>query len=150
MLVHGLGEAGVKDFYPLFPELARKRHVVAFDLPGFGRSGRINTRYAPDRYAAVLFRVIEAYGDGQQVDVLGHSMGGAIAMLHAASYPRQVRRLVVVDAAGILHREAWFGHAAAPGDRSDRAAPPAAGRRRRTGRPARSSTPPASSTRPPI
>jgi pimeloyl-ACP methyl ester carboxylesterase len=109
VLVHGLGDAGVKDFYALFPELARKRHVVAFDLPGFGRSGRINTRYAPERYAAVLFRVIESYGDGQQVDVLGHSMGGAIAMLHAASYPGQVRRLVVVDSAGILHREAWFG-----------------------------------------
>jgi pimeloyl-ACP methyl ester carboxylesterase len=109
VLVHGLGEAGVKDFYPLFAELARKRRVVAFDLPGFGRSTRDNARYAPDRYAAVLFRVIEAYGDGK-VDVLGHSMGGAISVLHAATYPGQVRRLVVVDAAGILHREAWFGH----------------------------------------
>jgi dienelactone hydrolase len=57
----------------------------------------------------VVFSVIDAYGGGGPVDVLGHSMGGAIALLHAASYPQQVRRLVLVDAAGILHREAWFG-----------------------------------------
>jgi pimeloyl-ACP methyl ester carboxylesterase len=109
VLVHGLGDMGVKDFYPLLTELSRKRRVVAFDLPGFGRSTRNNAHYAPDGYAGVVFRVIEAYGGGGPVDVLGHSMGGAIALLHAASYPQQVRRLVLVDAAGILHREAWFG-----------------------------------------
>jgi hypothetical protein len=37
-------------------------------------------------------------------------MGGAITLFHAAAYPEQVRRLIVVDAAGILHRDAWFGH----------------------------------------
>jgi hypothetical protein len=37
-------------------------------------------------------------------------MGGAITLFHAARYPQQVRRLVVIDAAGILHRDAWFGH----------------------------------------
>src|SRR4029077_5054072 len=68
-----------------------------------------NVKYAPDRYAAVLARVIAAYGPGP-VDVVGHSMGGAIALYHAAVFPQQVRRLVVVDAAGILHRDAWFAH----------------------------------------
>src|SRR4029077_14145343 len=68
-----------------------------------------NVKYAPDRYAAVLARVIAAYGPGP-VDVVGHSMGGAIALFHAAAFPQQVRRLVVVDAAGILHRDAWFAH----------------------------------------
>ena len=107
VLVHGLG-GGVRDYYPVLPELARRRRVIAFDLPGFSRSSRGNARYAPDRYAAVLYEVIASYGHGP-VDVLGHSMGGAIALLHAATYPGQVHRLVVVDAAGILHREAWFG-----------------------------------------
>ena len=109
VMVHGLGDMGVKDFYPLFAELSRKRRVVAFDLPGFGRSTRNNAHYAPDGYANVVFRVIDAYGGGAPVDLMGHSMGAAIALLHAASFPAQVRRLVLVDAAGILHREAWFG-----------------------------------------
>lgn len=106
VLVHGLGDAGVRDFYPLLPQLTRERRVVMFDLPGFGRSGKANVKYAPDRYARVVSEVIQAFVEGP-VDVLGHSMGGAIALLHAATYPAEVRRLIVVDAAGILHREAW-------------------------------------------
>jgi pimeloyl-ACP methyl ester carboxylesterase len=109
ILVHGLGEAGVRDFYPVFASLARERRIVAFDLPGFGRSGRANVRYDPEGYARVLSRVIEAQAKGGRVDVLGHSLGGAVALLAAAMFPQQVRRLVVVDAAGILHREAFVG-----------------------------------------
>jgi len=78
---------------------------VTFDLPGFGRSGRENLEYTPASYAAVLAEVIAGLGPGP-VDVVGHSMGGAIALLHAGTHPEQVRRLVAVDAAGILHREA--------------------------------------------
>jgi hypothetical protein len=37
-------------------------------------------------------------------------MGGAISLFHASAYPEQVRRLVIVDAAGILHRDAWAAH----------------------------------------
>jgi pimeloyl-ACP methyl ester carboxylesterase len=109
LMVHGLGTNGVRDFYPVLAPLAAGRRVVLFDLPGFGRSARANVKYAPDRYAGVLARVIVA-GGGGPVDVVGHSMGGAIVLRHAASYPAQVRRLIVVDAAGILHRDAWFGH----------------------------------------
>jgi pimeloyl-ACP methyl ester carboxylesterase len=80
-----------------------------FDLPGFGRSAQANVKYGPARYAAVLSRVIARYGPGP-VDVVGHSMGGAISLFHASAYPQQVRRLVLVDAAGILHRDAWAAH----------------------------------------
>jgi len=109
-LIHGLGDAGVRDFYPIIGALAQRRSVVAFDLPGFGRSGRANARYTPDRYAAVLSRVIDRYAPEGPVDVAGHSLGAAVALLHAAVYPRQVRRLVLIDAAGILQREALVGH----------------------------------------
>jgi pimeloyl-ACP methyl ester carboxylesterase len=109
VLVHGLGTAGLRDFYPVLPALARSRRVVAFDLPGFGRSSRANERYTPARYAEVVAHVIARFA-GATADVLGHSMGGAIALMHAGTHPAQVHRLVLVDAAGILHREAWFGH----------------------------------------
>ena len=107
VLVHGLGTAGVRDFYPVLAELARGRRVVAFDLPGFGRSSRANERYTPARYAEVIAHVIDRFA-GQPADVLGHSMGGAVALMHAGTHPAQVRRLVLVDAAGILQREAWL------------------------------------------
>ncbi|HEY7375162.1 MAG TPA: alpha/beta hydrolase [Polyangia bacterium] len=110
VLVHGLGPNGMRDFYPVLAPLAARRRVVLLDLPGFGRSARANARYAPDLYAAVLARVIATLAPAGPVDVVGHSMGGAIALYHAAAYPAQVRRLIVVDAAGILHRDAWFAH----------------------------------------
>jgi len=106
VLVHGLGDAGVRDFYPLLAELGRERRIVTFDLPGFGRSDKANVKYAPDRFARVVSEVVTAFAEGP-VDVVGHSMGGAISLLHAATFPAQVRHLVVIDAAGILHREAW-------------------------------------------
>jgi pimeloyl-ACP methyl ester carboxylesterase len=109
-LVHGLGTNGMRDYYPVLWALSEHRRVVMFDLPGFGRSGHENVKYAPARYAAVLSRVIARYGGPGPVDVVGHSMGGAISLFHAAAYPEQVRRLVVVDAAGILHRDAWAAH----------------------------------------
>jgi len=106
VLVHGLGEAGLRDFYPVLRALGEKRQVIAFDLPGFGRSSKSNEEYSPVRYAAVVRSIIDRYAGGF-ADVLGHSMGGAIALSHAGTYPQQVRRLVVVDAAGVLHREAF-------------------------------------------
>jgi pimeloyl-ACP methyl ester carboxylesterase len=109
VLVHGLGTVGARDFYSVMPALARGRRLIALDLPGFAHSGRANERYTPERYAAVVAAAIQRFAGGR-ADVLGHSMGGAIALMHAGTYPSQVRRLVLVDAAGILHKEAWFGH----------------------------------------
>ncbi len=108
VLVHGLGDAGARDFYPILAGLAEGRRVIAFDLPGFARSnGGGAPPYEPKRYADVLAHVIDAYAGGR-ADVLGHSMGGAIALEHSARHARQVRKLVLIDAAGILYRDAFI------------------------------------------
>lgn len=109
VLVHGLGSAGVRDFYPILPGLARGRRVIAFDLPGFARSSGAKPPYVPLRYAEVVAAVIRTYAGGR-ADVLGHSMGAAIALEHSARHPEQVHRLVLIDAAGILHRSVFMGH----------------------------------------
>jgi pimeloyl-ACP methyl ester carboxylesterase len=106
MLVHGLGNAGARDFDRLLPRLAGERHVVALDLPGFGRSDRGNEHYTPGRYAEVVGHLArERLGD--RYDLLGHSLGGAVALMLAARAPREVQRLVLADVAGILHRQAY-------------------------------------------
>jgi pimeloyl-ACP methyl ester carboxylesterase len=106
VLVHGLGQ-GSRDFRPVFAALARERRVISFDLPGFGISDR-GGLYTPERYAALLDHIIEATGK-EQVDLLGHSLGGAIALLYAGGHAGRVRRLVLADVAGVLHREAFVG-----------------------------------------
>lgn len=109
VLVHGLGDAGLRDFYPILPGLAERRRVIAFDLPGFARSTAVSGPYDPTRYAEVVARVVRDYAGGR-ADVLGHSMGGAIALEYSAHHPEQLRRLVLVDAAGILYKETIIQH----------------------------------------
>lgn len=104
LLVHGLARWGMADFFPLLADLALEREVLIVDLPGFGRSTRDNQVYEPDAYARFLAHVIDTQV-GAAVDVAGHSMGGALSIALTGGYPDKVRRLAVIDAAGILYRE---------------------------------------------
>lgn len=104
LLVHGLAQQGMGDFYPLLEALALDRRVLLVDLPGFGASTRGNRPYRPQAYAEFLARVIDAHAGGRS-DVAGHSMGAAVSLALAGQYPHRVRRLALLDAAGVLFRE---------------------------------------------
>ncbi|MBE0596294.1 MAG: alpha/beta hydrolase, partial [Desulfuromonadales bacterium] len=103
LLVHGLGDLASDIWEGLIPELAADFHVLAVDLPGFGRSEKRNALYSPAAYAAYLRWVADRFAPGPLI-LVGHSLGGAIALRYAADYPAQLQRLVLVDVAGILHR----------------------------------------------
>ena len=105
LLVHGLGSAGMRDFYPLLHKLTQSRRVLLLDLPGFARSSKANLRYSPATYTALLAWLIKTEAGGR-VDLLGHSMGAATLLELAGRHPQLVRRLVLIDAATILHSEA--------------------------------------------
>jgi len=102
VLVHGLGKAGARDWAKLIPPLAERYEVYALDLPGFGLSDKGNHLYSPANLARALDALL-AERVSRPVALIGHSMGGAVALAYAAAYPRGVRRLIVVDAAGVLH-----------------------------------------------
>lgn len=101
VLVHGIGDIGARDWNRLIPELAKNYRVLAFDLPGFGRSSRKNERYTPDAYVRFMKWLVSEKGV-QSFYLIGHSMGATLAMLYAATYPGDVEKLVIADAAGIL------------------------------------------------
>lgn len=103
VLVHGLGDIAADTWKGVIPELAKRFHVLAFDLPGFGRSGKDNQLYSPDNYVAFIDYLVTKLGH-QQFMLIGHSMGGNIALRYTTTYPQKVKRLMLVDAAGILHR----------------------------------------------
>lgn len=109
LLVHGLGQLGMQDWQDVVPELAKRYHIIAIDLPGFGLSGVPEGRYSPTHYAQVLEEVIAHYAQ-ENVTVMGHSMGGAVSLRFAAMYPDKLERLVLVDAAGILAKTAFIKH----------------------------------------
>lgn len=104
VLIHGVGKVGSGDFYPVLAELSRSRHVLAVDLPGFGRSSPEDQDFGPERLIDAVSLVARTCAPGK-LDVLGHSSGGALALLFAAEHAELVRRLVLVSVAGVLRPE---------------------------------------------
>ncbi|WP_455211364.1 alpha/beta fold hydrolase [Kaarinaea lacus] len=109
ILVHGLGHNGAKDWQHLAPVLSKKFRVIAFDLPGLGRSSKMNELYSPDNYARFIDWVAAKYAKNPFI-LAGHSMGANIALNYAALHPNKVKQLILMDAAGILHRTSFSKH----------------------------------------
>jgi len=107
VLVHGTGEEGASVWKSLISELEKKFHVVTFDLPGFARSSKKNQMYSPKNFAAFINWIIKKYTKGP-VYVIGHSLGGAISLYYAGTYPENLERLIIVDSAGMLNRSAFL------------------------------------------
>jgi len=105
ILVHGMGEAGLTDWLTVIPALENQYHVIAMDLPGFGRSDAPVGKYSPTNYARVLQQIKQRFSPNP-VHVVGHSMGGAAALRYSMLYPNDIEDVVLVDVAGILSRTA--------------------------------------------
>lgn len=73
---------------------------IALDLPGHGESARPLATYTVTYYARMLQRFLEVSGIGPAT-VVGLSLGGLLAGRLALDFPDWVRRLVLVDAAGV-------------------------------------------------
>ncbi len=112
ILVHGLGQNGHRDWLGVIPDLAKHYHVLAMDLPGFGYSDRPPGRYSPTQYARVLQWLVESSGR-ERVHLVGHSMGGAVALRFATGFSDQLGRLALVSVAGVLERSAFIQHSSA-------------------------------------
>jgi len=115
VLVHGLGDKAAQDWNGLTRQLSREFRVVRFDLPGFGRSSKGNAAYTPDNYASLIRYLAERHIRAQPFFLIGHSMGGAIALRYAARYPQDVSGLVLIDVPGILQRSVYSQHLARQG-----------------------------------
>jgi pimeloyl-ACP methyl ester carboxylesterase len=100
VLVHGLGS-----YLPAWKDnvaaLAEHHRVIAIDLPGYGKSSkRSDHAYSMAFFAGVVQGVIEEL-DLRQPVIVGHSMGGQIAITHALRYPGKARALVLTSPAGL-------------------------------------------------
>ncbi len=102
ILIHGLG-GSIDDWKNVIPVLAKNFHVLAFDLPGFGKSDKGSQDYSPTHYAQLARFLVDHYFVNKPYHIVGHSMGGAIALRFAALRPLRFQRLVLIDVAGILH-----------------------------------------------
>lgn len=99
LLLHGLSGSS-RWWARNVPTLAERYRVLIPDMVGFGRSRRIGRVPSLDRMSDLLAAWIGALDLGQ-VHLAGHSMGGQIAIHFAVRHPDLLRRLVLVDPAGI-------------------------------------------------
>ncbi|HEV2753261.1 MAG TPA: alpha/beta fold hydrolase [Solirubrobacteraceae bacterium] len=105
VLVHGVGASG-EIWRRVVGTLARERRVSAADLPGFGASPPAGPGFALDAVADRLGEGLAAAGVSAPFDLVGHSLGGAVALTLAQRRPSAVGRLVLVAPAGLSPRSA--------------------------------------------
>ncbi len=84
-----------EDWENIFPRLATRYRVIAYDARGHGKSGRAAS-YTLDDLVSDLVRVIREIAKTPAI-LIGHSMGGAAAFVVAAREPELVRALVLED-----------------------------------------------------
>ncbi|WP_027995937.1 alpha/beta fold hydrolase [Simplicispira psychrophila] len=79
------------------------RPIWAPDWRGFGRTQSLTPtdHYIFADYLADLDQLLDHYAPNQQVDLVGHSMGGNIAMMYAGARPERVRRLINLEGFGL-------------------------------------------------
>ncbi|TDR79935.1 alpha/beta fold hydrolase [Paludibacterium purpuratum] len=98
MLVHGIGCAGSSDFPRVVtdPALAGRRCLL-IDLLGHGYSDKpVDFDYRPASHADTLSTLLDTLAL-TQIDLFGHSMGGAVAIELARLNPARIRRLVLAE-----------------------------------------------------
>ena len=100
LAIHGLG-GNWRVWLENLPALARRKRVIAVDLPGFGRSAPGGDGIGIHGYSRLLLGLLEELRLEPTI-VIGNSLGGWIAADLALRAPRRVRALVLVDAGGIM------------------------------------------------
>lgn len=100
LLIHGTASS-LHTWDGWVARMSHTRRVVRLDLPGFGLTGPAADRdYRVARYARLATALLDRLGITRS-DVAGNSLGGRVALTLALDHPERVRRLVLVDAAGL-------------------------------------------------
>jgi pimeloyl-ACP methyl ester carboxylesterase len=100
LFAHGWGDSG-ETFQFIVDHLSSRHTIVAFDARGFGRTQWPQDGYWFADYLADLEAIIDAISPSEPIDLLGHSMGGNVAMMYAGVRPQRVRRLINLEGFGL-------------------------------------------------
>ncbi len=108
VLVHGLS-GSTRWWSRNVGALSEHYRVYLVNLPGFGVGRRAGPRFVLAEATSWLLAWMEAVGL-ERAHLVGHSMGGYLSLRLAASRPEVVRRLVLVDPAGMPTGRTMLGH----------------------------------------
>ena len=109
LLIHGYGDTA-DGWRRVVPGLVKDHRVVALDMPPFGRSGEPPKGKLLDFYSEFFPTFLDEL-ELERTTVIGHSLGGAVALRLAVENPDRVERLGLVAAAGLGNSPPWWWHA---------------------------------------
>ncbi len=99
LLIHGIGDSS-DTWRDVMPGLAKHYRVIAPDLLGHGQSDKPRADYSLAAYANGMRDLLSVLGV-ERATIVGHSLGGAVAMQFAYQFPDRCERLVLVGTGGI-------------------------------------------------
>src|SRR5690349_14208118 len=99
LLLHGVTNSS-QTWEPVAPALAERFTIVAPDLLGHGQSAAPRGDYSLGALASGVRDLLSALGH-DRVTVVGHSLGGGVAMQFAYQFPERCERLVLVSSGGL-------------------------------------------------
>jgi len=99
VLIHGITNSAAS-WEPVLAQLAMRFTVIAPDLLGHGESAKPRGDYSLGANASLMRDLMVALGH-ERATVVGHSLGGGIAMQMAYQFPKRVERLVLVSSGGL-------------------------------------------------
>ena len=99
VLIHGITSSS-KTWRSVIPLLAEHHEVIAPDLLGHGHSGKPRGDYSLGAYASGVRDLLSMLDIGR-VTLVGHSLGGGVALQFAYQFPERLGRLVLVDSGGL-------------------------------------------------
>ena len=99
VLIHGITGSSIT-WEEVIEPLAERYTVVAPDLLGHGESAKPRGDYSLGAYASGIRDLLAALGHSRAT-VVGHSLGGGIAMQMSYQFPERVDRLILVSSGGL-------------------------------------------------
>ncbi|ARR80065.1 alpha/beta hydrolase fold [Mycobacterium intracellulare subsp. yongonense] len=105
LLIHGM--AGSSDTWrSVIPALSKRFRVIAPDLLGHGESAKPRTDYSLGAFAVWLRDLLDQFGVSQAT-VVGHSLGGGVAMQFVYQHPDYAKRLILISSGGLGPDVGW-------------------------------------------
>ena len=99
VLLHGFLESS-SIWEPFISEFGKRRQIVCIDLPGHGKSEVLAEEHSMELMAEVVEQVLKEL-QLEKIDLLGHSMGGYVALAFVEKHPEMVNRLILLNSTSV-------------------------------------------------
>lgn len=99
VLLHGIAGSS-QTWHPVIRPLSRRYRVVAPDLLGHGNSAKPRSDYSLGALSVLVRDILDELGI-ERATIVGHSLGGGVAMQFVYQHPQYVQRLVLIASGGL-------------------------------------------------